>query len=104
MASRKHLVAVNRTIKAEGLAQTGRDAAIVELARDCARLLDAAGPNPPLNLIRAYQSALKDLLRASERAQRPKTRPRADVETEANPGPAPAVPTLSALDALLAEE
>lgn len=68
MASRKHLMAANRTIRAAHLDENGLDAMIVELLRDLARRMDSAGPDgPPLNLVRAYQSATKDLSRAMAR-------------------------------------
>lgn len=68
MASRKHLVAVNRTIKSAGLDENGVDSMLVEFLRDLARRMDSAGPDgPPLNLVRAYQSAYKDVARASNR-------------------------------------
>ncbi|MHA3682795.1 hypothetical protein ACXR2W_00840 [Leucobacter sp. HY1908] len=84
MASRKHLVAVNRMIRAADLDALGLDAAIVELARDCARDMDAAGSERPLNLVRAYQSSLKDLQRAAERVAAAKVLPRVRAEDRAS--------------------
>lgn len=74
MASRKHLMAVNRAIRAAGLEKSELDAPMVELLRDLARKMDNAGPDgPPLNLMRSYLSATKDLSRASVRGPRVKT-------------------------------
>jgi hypothetical protein len=68
MGARKHLVAVNRAIGLAGLDEKGLDGPMVELLRDLARRMDAAGPDgPPLNLMRSYLSATKDLARAAAR-------------------------------------
>lgn len=99
MASRKHLVAVNRTIRAAELDEQGLDAAVVELARDCARDMDAAGSNRPLNLLRAYQSALKDLQRAAERVAAARVLPRLGVEGGASEASEKPAAKVSALDA-----
>lgn len=68
MAGRKHLIAVNRAIRASALDENGLDAPTIELLRDLARQLDNAGPDgPSLNLLRLYLSATKDLARATNR-------------------------------------
>lgn len=68
MARRRHLVAVNRSIRAAALDETGIDAALVELLRDFARQMDSAGVDgPPARLVSAYLSAQKDLVRAITR-------------------------------------
>lgn len=104
MASRKHLVAVNRMIRAAELEELGLDAAIVELARDCAREMDAATEGRPLNLVRAYQSSLKDLQRAAERVQAAKVLPRIQVEPDANDASADAAPAVPDLNAWRANQ
>jgi hypothetical protein len=74
VAGRKHLMAVNRAIKSANLDTNPLDAPMVELLRDLARKMDAAGKDgPPLNLMRAYLSATKDLSRASARKPVAKT-------------------------------
>lgn len=66
MASRKHLIAVNHTVVAAGLDSKGAHAAIVEFAQDLARRLDKVGIDAaPMDLVKTYQSALKDLQRAA---------------------------------------
>ena len=88
MAGRKHLLAVNRAIKSAGLDEKGLDGPIAELLRDLARRMDSAGPDgPPLNLMRAYLSATKDLQRATSR--RPRARP-AELAPQAAPAASPA--------------
>jgi hypothetical protein len=73
VASRACLVAVNRTIRAAGLDEAGVHAALIEMARNLARRVDAAGPDEaPLNLLRLYDSAVTKL----ERAAAPKPVPR----------------------------
>lgn len=78
MASRNCLIEVNRTVRAAGLAEKGVDAAVVSFARDLARRMDEVGPaKAPLNLLRLYQSAIKDLQRAVDRvaaSNRPRNR------------------------------
>lgn len=61
--SRRHLVAVNRSIRAGDLGAVPSAQPIVELVRDLARLMDAQAGVPPLSLASAYLSALKDLRR-----------------------------------------
>ncbi len=73
MASRQCLVAVNRTIRAGGLDEEGVHAALIDMARNLARRMDAAGPDEaPLNLLRLYDSAVTKL----ERAAAPKPAPK----------------------------
>lgn len=68
MASRNYLVDVNRVVRAGGLDEEGVDAAAVRLARDLARRVDKVGADDaPLNLLRLFQSAMKDLQRAVDR-------------------------------------
>lgn len=70
MASRKHLTAVNRSIRAAGIDTKGLDAALVELLRDLARKMDASGADGPASRLTAsYLSAQKDLARAAARKQ-----------------------------------
>lgn len=89
MPGRKHLIAVNRSIKAAGLDDKGIDAALVELLRDLARRMDNAGADgPPLNLYRSYLSATKDLARAGSRKPAPKPREEAANESAAQGAPA----------------
>lgn len=67
MASRNQLVAVNRTIKANGLDPHGPHALAIEFAQGMARKVDAAGgiEAASMDLVKAYQSAAKDLQRAA---------------------------------------
>lgn len=66
MATRKHLLAVNRAIRASNLDELGIDAPLAELLRDLARLIDRAGEDGPSSkLLSAYLSATKDLRRAT---------------------------------------
>ncbi|MFC5791979.1 hypothetical protein EDM22_12325 [Agromyces tardus] len=66
MASRKHLVAVNRQIVASGLSERGEHAALVDLARNLARRMDSAGEgDPPISVVNAYQSAVGRLTRVA---------------------------------------
>jgi hypothetical protein len=68
VASRQSLVSVNRMIRAGGLDEAGVDAAVIEQARNLARMIDKVGPeNAPLNLHRLYDSALNKLQRAVDR-------------------------------------
>lgn len=70
MASRQCLVAVNRVIRAGELDETGVDAAVIDQARNLARMLDKTGAeDAPLNLLRLYDSALTKLQRAVDRAE-----------------------------------
>jgi len=78
VASRRHLVAVNRMLRSVDLDEAGRDAAVVELARDFARRMDSAGDDAAVNLLRGYQSALKDLQRAAERVESARLLPRVE--------------------------
>jgi hypothetical protein len=66
VASRKQLVAVNRTIEASGLDLHGPHALAIEFAQGMARKVDAAGgiEAASMDLVKAYQSAAKDLQRA----------------------------------------
>lgn len=78
MGSRRHLVAVNRAIRAADLDEQGLDAPIVELVRDLARQMDSLGPDGPSSrLLAAYLSATKDLTRATtrRRAVKPAEKP-----------------------------
>lgn len=73
MASRKHLIAVNRTVAGAGLDERGEHAAIVEMARNLARRMDSVGSvDPPMSLVKSFQSALKDLQRAAGSKAPPK--------------------------------
>lgn len=73
MAGRKHLIAVNRTIAGAGLDERGEHAAIVEMARNLARRMDSVGSDdPPMSLVKSFQSALKDLQRAAGSKTPPK--------------------------------
>ena len=83
MANRAHLVSVNRTIAAAGLVETGEDAAVVSVARNLARRMDAAGDAAQLGLLRSFQSAVKDLQRAA--ARKVPAKPARDVP-EIDPG------------------
>jgi len=66
VATRKHLLAVNRAIRASNLDELGLDAPLAELLRDLARLMDRAGEDGPSSkLLSAYLSATKDLRRAT---------------------------------------
>lgn len=107
MASRRHLVAVNRTVRAGRLDESGLDAAIIELARDLARRMDRFEVDEvPLNLARAYLSALKDLQRASGGFSATRRRREGD-ETKpevAVPEPADSNPEESALEKLRREK
>ncbi|WP_141872998.1 hypothetical protein [Microbacterium saperdae] len=59
---------MNRVVTAGGLDESGVDAAIVDQARNLARMLDKLDKvDPPLNLLRLYDSALTKLQRAVER-------------------------------------
>jgi hypothetical protein len=92
MASRARLVAVNRVVKAGALDENGVDAAIVAQARDLARMLDKfEDENPPLNLLRLYDSALTKMQRAVER-KLTANRGRKSVEPEADAAPDPDSP------------
>lgn len=74
-ASRKHLMAVNRAVKAAGLDESGLDSPMVELTRDLARQMDRADEGgPSARLFAAYLSATKDLSRAAERVAAEKRR------------------------------
>ncbi|MBT1171366.1 hypothetical protein [Bifidobacterium sp. SO4] len=68
--SRKHLTAVNRTIRAKRLDEQPQYAALVELARTVARQMDANGDDPASRLIAAYLSVLKDLNKAGTPSER----------------------------------
>lgn len=59
-----HTDALRRTVKAAGLADSDRHAALVELAATLAAQMDAAGEEPSTRLAAAYLSALKDVSRA----------------------------------------
>lgn len=65
MPGRKHLIAVNRAIKAGDLDEKGLDAPTIELARDLARQMDACDGPAPVRLQVNYLSATKDLARAA---------------------------------------
>ncbi|MCT2085050.1 hypothetical protein M3D75_02870 [Microbacterium enclense] len=65
MPGRKHLIAVNRAIKAGDLDEKGLDAPTIELARDLARQMDACDGPAPVRLQGNYLSATKDLARAA---------------------------------------
>lgn len=69
MAGRKHLIAVNRAIKAAGLDEKGLDAPMIELVRDLARQMDACEGPAPVRLQGNYLSATKDLSRAARAAR-----------------------------------
>lgn len=71
MASRKHLIAVNRAIKAAGLDERGLDAPMIELVRDLARQMDSCDGPAPVRLQGNYLSATKDLSRCSRCPDRP---------------------------------
>lgn len=74
-ASRRHLMAVNKAVRAAGLDEQGLDAPMVELTRDLARQMDAASVDgPSARLFAAYLSATKDLSRAAERVAAEKRR------------------------------
>ena len=64
MTSRSHIIAVNRTIRSGGLNEAGSAAAVIDLARNLARRMDAVGAdNAPMSLVNAYQSAVARLQR-----------------------------------------
>lgn len=88
-AGRKHLMAVNRGIKAAGLDEHGVDAMLVEFLRDAARQIDEKGMDGvTARLISAYLSGQKDLVRAAGRkpvAKAPQVP--ASVAVEAEPAP-----------------
>lgn len=69
MAGRKHLIAVNRAIKAAGLDEKGLDAPMIELVRDLARQMDSCDGPAPVRLQGNYLSATKDLGRAARAAR-----------------------------------
>ena len=69
MAGRKHLIAVNRAIKAAKLDERGLDAPMIELIRDLARQMDACEGPAPVRLQGNYLSATKDLARAARAAR-----------------------------------
>ncbi|ERG63529.1 hypothetical protein L332_03550 [Agrococcus pavilionensis RW1] len=70
MAGRKHLMAVNKAIRAAGLDESGVDAPTIELARDLARKIDAVGAeNASTRLTDAYLSASGRLTRAAARVR-----------------------------------
>lgn len=73
MASRKHLIAVNRAIKAAGLDERGLDAPMIELVRDLARQMDSCDGPAPVRLQGNYLSATKDLSRAARAARTART-------------------------------
>lgn len=89
MGSRRHLVAVNRAIRAADLDEQGLDAPIVEFVRDLARQMDSVGPDGPSSrLTAAYLSATKDLTRATLRRRAAKPAERApERPAEAPDGP-----------------
>ncbi|WP_137843849.1 hypothetical protein [Microbacterium sp. 2FI] len=66
MASRQRLVEVNRFVRDKGLDDASGDGMVIGFARDIARRVDKAGDEAPLNLLRMYQSAMKDLQRLAE--------------------------------------
>jgi hypothetical protein len=68
MASRRHLVAVNRQIAASGSAGRSEYAALVDLARKLARRMDSVGDDAPMSLLNAYQSVVGRLQRAAAQA------------------------------------
>ena len=69
MPGRKHLIAVNRAIKAGDLDEKGLDAPTIELARDLARQMDQCEGPAPVRLQGNYLSATKDLARAARAAR-----------------------------------
>ncbi|WP_439593901.1 hypothetical protein [Microbacterium sp.] len=69
MASKKHLIAVNRAIRAAHLDEKGLDAPMIELIRDLARQMDACEGPAPVRLQGNYLSATKDLARAARAAR-----------------------------------
>lgn len=73
MASRERLVEVNRAVRESGIDERGVHAPVIGFARDLARRLDRVGVDEaPLNLLKLYQSALKDLQRAIAPAPAPR--------------------------------
>lgn len=91
LAARKHLLAVNRAIRASNLDEMGLDAPLTELLRDLARQMDRAGEDGPSSkLLSAYLSATKDLRRAvSPRSVRSRGVPPAPLADEDPESPAP---------------
>jgi hypothetical protein len=68
MPTRKHLLAVNRSARAAGLDKSGLDAPTVELARDLARQMDAAGVGGPSGRVASmYWQVTRELRRAIAR-------------------------------------
>lgn len=83
MSSRRHLIAVNRAIRAAGLDERGIDAPLVELLRSLARQMDSAGPDGPTSrLVAAYLSATKDLTRATSRRAVVRRAPQVEAPSE----------------------
>ena len=81
---RKHLMAVNRTIRSGGLDEKGIDSVTIEVARDLARKVDAVGlENAPTRLHNAYLSAAGRLHRAAVRVAEERARASRSVPTEA---------------------
>lgn len=93
MASREQLVAVNRMVKAAGLDEAVFGVVILA-AQGLARRVDAAGgiDKAPMDTVKAYLSASKDLQRAAASTAAAK-RGRGRVELPADvPGPDPSQP------------
>lgn len=99
MASQKHLRAVNRSVRASGLDKDDAAAAIVELARDFARQLDAKGINGvSARDLSGYRSVIR-MLAQYRNDNRPQIGPEAAQEEPEAPSAA-----VSALDVFRARK
>lgn len=76
-ATRKHIIAVEKAIRAAGDKLTDTDAPLLEALRVMARQMDGAGNDPSTRLTAAYLSAQRDFQRilATKRAAGPVRNP-----------------------------
>lgn len=76
-ATRKHIIAVEKAIRAAAGQLSDTDAPLLEALRVMARQMDAAGNDPSTRLTAAYLSAQRDFQRviATTRAAGPKRNP-----------------------------
>jgi hypothetical protein len=89
MGSRRHIMAVNRTIKALNLGRSDAHAPEVEMARDLARQLDLVGIEGFARLAPIYRSVLKELKRTAD--DFPAQRPSLTAVPQSTPEPADSV-------------
>lgn len=67
MGSRRHVSALNCTLKATGLDRSDLHAALVGFAKVLAKRMDAEPePGPSLRLMSMYRSVVRDVMRAAE--------------------------------------